>query len=228
MRHRPQRRERRAPGGRRGWSSTAFRDISLSNGLRSSTCPAAMSSSAAGRPSSPDAKARWLTGPAADVGATLQDFDWQAGVHVPLSWGEDVIGVFAVFLPTSASGPTEAELAFYTALADQGAVAVINDRLLAETGHASALQERARLARELARLGLSGAVLDDPARPHGPTRHGEAGPPGTTARWDAASRSCESSAKARSPKCAPSSSSCGPTRSPRRASSPRSPSRLLH
>ena len=57
--------------------------------------------------------------------------------------------MLAVFLPASASGPTEAELAFYTALGDQAAVAVVNERLLAETGQTSALQERARLAREL-------------------------------------------------------------------------------
>ncbi|HEY1515718.1 MAG TPA: sensor histidine kinase, partial [Solirubrobacteraceae bacterium] len=75
--------------------------------------------------------------------------DWQVGVHVPLSWGDEVIGVLGVFLPSAVSGPTEAELAFYTALADQAVVAVINDRLLAETGETSVLRERARLAREL-------------------------------------------------------------------------------
>ncbi len=127
----------------------SFRDISLSNGLRIVDLPDGDVVLSGRTAVVPDARARWRTGPRADVGATLQDFDWQAGVHVPLSWGEDVIGVLAVFLPTSASGPTEAELAFYTALADQGAVAVINDRLLVEAGQTSALQERARLAREL-------------------------------------------------------------------------------
>jgi signal transduction histidine kinase len=53
------------------------------------------------------------------------------------------------FYPSTVSGPTEEELAFYTALADQAAVAVVNERLLAETGEASVLRERARLAREL-------------------------------------------------------------------------------
>ena len=96
-----------------------------------------------------DAKVRWLSGPRPDVGATLQELDWQAGVHVPLSWGEPVLGVMAVFLPRGVTGPTEAELAFLIALAGQGAVAVINDRLLTETGQTAALQERARLAREL-------------------------------------------------------------------------------
>jgi signal transduction histidine kinase len=127
----------------------AFRDISLTTGLRIADLPdgdVVMSGRVA---VVPDAKARWLTGPRPDIGATLQDLDWQAGVHVPLSWGEEVIGVLAVFLPSTVTGPTEAELAFYTALGDEAAVAVINDRLLAETGQASALQERARLAREL-------------------------------------------------------------------------------
>lgn len=127
----------------------AFRDISLSNGLRVADLPdgdVVMSNRVA---VVPDAKARWLAGPRPDIGATLQDMDWQAGVHVPLSWGEEVIGVLAVFLPSTVSGPTEAELSFYTALGDQAAVAVINDQLLTETGQTSALQERARLAREL-------------------------------------------------------------------------------
>jgi PAS domain S-box-containing protein len=98
----------------------------------------------------PDAKRRWMDSPrAAATGRTLQPLDWQVGVHVPLSWGEEVIGVLGVFLPSTVSGPTEAELAFYAALADQAVVAVVNDRLLAETGETSVLRERARLAREL-------------------------------------------------------------------------------
>jgi hypothetical protein len=48
----------------------------------------------------PDAKRRWLDSPrAAATGRTLQPLDWQVGVHVPLSWGEEVIGVLGVFLP---------------------------------------------------------------------------------------------------------------------------------
>ena len=98
----------------------------------------------------PDAKRRWLDSPrAAATGRTLQSLDWQVGVHVPLSWGEEVIGVLGAFLPSAVSGPTEEELAFYTALADQAAVAVVNERLLAEADETSMLRERARLAREL-------------------------------------------------------------------------------
>jgi PAS domain S-box-containing protein len=98
----------------------------------------------------PDAKRRWLDNPrSAPTGRTLQPMDWQVGVHVPLSWGTEVIGVLGAFLPSAVSGPTEEELAFYTALANQAAVAVVNERLLAEAGEASMLRERARLAREL-------------------------------------------------------------------------------
>jgi signal transduction histidine kinase len=53
-----------------------------------------------------------------------------------------VVGVFGVYLPSGLAGPSEAELAFYTALADQAAVVVTNARLAASV-------ERSRLAREL-------------------------------------------------------------------------------
>ena len=69
---------------------TGFADISLSSGLRIEDLPdgdVVLSGRAA---VVPDAKARWLSGPRPDVGATLQELDWQAGVHVPLSWGEEV------------------------------------------------------------------------------------------------------------------------------------------
>src|SRR5206468_10215559 len=98
----------------------------------------------------PDAKRRWLDSPrAAATGRTLQPLDWQVGVQVPLSWGDEVIGVLGAFLPSAVSGPTKEELAFYTALADEAAVAVVNERLLAEANETSMLRERARLAREL-------------------------------------------------------------------------------
>lgn len=85
----------------------------------------------------------------AAIGETLQDFEWEGGVYVPLMWDEDVLGVMGVFLGPATSGPTAEELAFYTALADQAAVAVINARLLLEADESSALRERSRLAREL-------------------------------------------------------------------------------
>ena len=96
----------------------------------------------------PDARCRWLEPERAAIGEALEDFEWEGAVHVPLMWGETVLGAMAVFLP-AASGPTEEELAFYGALADQSAVAMINARLLVEADESSALRERSRLAREL-------------------------------------------------------------------------------
>jgi PAS domain S-box-containing protein len=96
----------------------------------------------------PDARCRWLEPERVAIGETLQDFEWEGAVHVPLMWDATVLGAMAVFLPAG-SGPTEGELAFYGALADQAAVAMINARLLAEAHESSALRERSRLAREL-------------------------------------------------------------------------------
>jgi signal transduction histidine kinase len=60
-----------------------------------------------------------------------------------------VFGVFGVHLPSGLAGPSEVELAFYTALADQAAVAVTNARLGFQARQAAALLERTRLARDL-------------------------------------------------------------------------------
>jgi signal transduction histidine kinase len=59
-----------------------------------------------------------------------------------LSFEGEVLGVFGIYLPSGLAGPSEPELAFYTALAAQAAVAVTNARLAASL-------ERSRLAREL-------------------------------------------------------------------------------
>jgi PAS domain S-box-containing protein len=97
-----------------------------------------------------DARSAWEANPVIhDFAATLEGVDWQAGVYVPLSWENRVFGVFGVYLPAGLAGPTEAELAFYTALADQAAVAVSNARLTAEARQLGTSLERARLAREL-------------------------------------------------------------------------------
>jgi signal transduction histidine kinase len=61
---------------------------------------------------------------------------------VPLSWEGQRLGVFGVYLPPEVPEPSEAELAFFTVLADQAAITVINARLAASV-------ERSRLAREL-------------------------------------------------------------------------------
>lgn len=61
----------------------------------------------------------------------------------------EVLGFVCVYLPSGSAGPSDAELAFYTALADQAAVAVITARLTAQASQAATSLERARLAREL-------------------------------------------------------------------------------
>jgi PAS domain S-box-containing protein len=91
----------------------------------------------------PDARSAWEASPVMEAfAATLKGLDWQGAVYVPLSWEDQVFGVFGVYLPSGMAGPSEAELAFYTALADQAAVVVTNARLAASL-------ERTRLAREL-------------------------------------------------------------------------------
>jgi PAS domain S-box-containing protein len=104
-----------------------------------------------GRPSVvPDARAVWESNPITQpFAANLSGLDWQAGVYVPLSWENRVIGFLAIFLPTPLLGPSEADLALYRALADQAAVVVMNGRLAARAAKAAALLERGRLAREL-------------------------------------------------------------------------------
>jgi len=97
----------------------------------------------------PDVRSVWEANPVTKGFAAALGVDWQAGVYVPLSWENRVVGLFWAYLPAGLTGPTEAELAFYTALADQAAVAVANARLAAQAGQAAALLERTRLAREL-------------------------------------------------------------------------------
>jgi PAS domain S-box-containing protein len=92
---------------------------------------------------SSDARDRWeASAVLAPFAATLTALDWRAAVYVPLTWEGKLLGVFGAYLPSGVPAPSEAELAFYTALADQSAVAVINARLAASV-------ERTRLAREL-------------------------------------------------------------------------------
>jgi len=99
----------------------------------------------------PDARSAWMAHPVTSAFAAAIEgrLDWQAGVYVPLSWENQVIGLFAVYLPSGLAGPSEEELAFYTALADQAAVTVANARLTAGARQAATVLERTRLAREL-------------------------------------------------------------------------------
>ncbi len=97
-----------------------------------------------------DAPSVWEADPIiGDFAASLKGLDWHAGVYVPLSWENRVFGLFAVYLPTGVPGPSEAELAFYAALANQAAVVVGNARLNHQVRQAATASERARLAREL-------------------------------------------------------------------------------
>ncbi|MGH3857786.1 MAG: sensor histidine kinase, partial [Pseudonocardiaceae bacterium] len=83
------------------------------------------------------------------LAAAMKGLDWRGGVFVPLSWENRVFGLFMVFLSPGVAAPSEEELAFYTAVADQAAVAVSNARLASQARAAAAVLERTRLAREL-------------------------------------------------------------------------------
>jgi PAS domain S-box-containing protein len=97
-----------------------------------------------------DARAMWLASPVLhDFADTMKDDDWKGAVCVPLSREAKVIGVLGVYLPSTVTEPTEDEIAFFAALADQASMAVSNVRLTAAAGRGAALRERARLAREL-------------------------------------------------------------------------------
>jgi GAF domain-containing protein len=97
-----------------------------------------------------DARSAWEADPVMKAfAATLEEEDWRAAVCVPLSWENRVFGMFGMYLPAGLAGPSEEELAFYTALADQAAVVVVNARLNSQARQAASSLERARLAREL-------------------------------------------------------------------------------
>jgi PAS domain S-box-containing protein len=97
-----------------------------------------------------DARSIWEADPVTQgFAATMQSIGWQAGVFVPLSSEDRVFGFLGILLPSGLSGPSEAELAFYTALADQAAVVVTNARLSSQAAQAAAVLERTRLARDL-------------------------------------------------------------------------------
>jgi signal transduction histidine kinase/PAS domain-containing protein len=91
----------------------------------------------------PDARSAYLDDPITRPFAlTLEELDWRGGYYAPLSWEDEVFGIFAAHLPSDTAGPSDDELAFYRLLAGQAAVAVTNAQL-------GAALERTRLAREL-------------------------------------------------------------------------------
>jgi PAS domain S-box-containing protein len=97
-----------------------------------------------------DARSMWESCPVmAEFARAMSMYDWRGSICVPLAWENEVIGVLGVYLPTGMVGPSEAELAFCTTLADQAAIAVSIARLSARAGQAAAVEERSRLAREL-------------------------------------------------------------------------------
>jgi signal transduction histidine kinase len=66
-----------------------------------------------------------------------------------MRWGGRVIGVFGVYLPAKVKRATTEELAFWEALSDQAATAVMHARMRVEGEQHAAVAERKRLAREL-------------------------------------------------------------------------------
>lgn len=82
------------------------------------------------------------------VHSFLQASCWDTVVCVPLIYRGECRGVFTVYCP-SGPPPDDGEIAFFSAIADQAAVAVENARLLLAAQEKAALEERQRLAREL-------------------------------------------------------------------------------
>ena len=128
-----------------------FADVSGEKVVEAMTAGSIVIGEAPGRPVVlTNARSEWEANPVTQAfAATLNGLDWQAGVYVPLSWESHVFGLLGVYLPAGVAGPSEAELAFYTALADQAAVAVSNARLTSQARQAATSLERNRLAREL-------------------------------------------------------------------------------
>lgn len=82
------------------------------------------------------------------VHSFLQAACWDTVVCVPLIYRGECRGVFTVYCPPGPP-PDNGEIAFFSAIADQAAVAVENARLLVAAQEKAALEERQRLAREL-------------------------------------------------------------------------------
>jgi PAS domain S-box-containing protein len=128
-----------------------FADVSGEKVVEAMTAGSIVIGEAPGKPVVlTSARSEWEANPVTQAfAATLNGLDWQAGVYLPLSWESRVFGLLGVYLPAGVAGPSEAELAFYTALADQAAVAVSNARLTSHARQAATSLERTRLAREL-------------------------------------------------------------------------------
>lgn len=109
----------------------------------------------------------------------LHGVGWDTVVFVPLGPAGRASGSVNAYYPGDRE-PTPDELAFLQAVADQGAVAVENARLLAEAQNRAGLEERQRIARELhdsvsqALYGIAlGARTARSLAEHGPERLAE-------------------------------------------------------
>lgn len=96
-----------------------------------------------------NARARNLANPAyTALHGLIRSVEWDTIAVVPLIYHGKALGVAnAYFLPEPA--PSDAEIAFLSAIANQAAVAVENARLFHDAQEKAALEERQRLAREL-------------------------------------------------------------------------------
>lgn len=98
----------------------------------------------------PEARTLWAADPVTrDHAAAITELPYQTGVGIPLTWRSRTIGLCTLYLPPEVGVLTESELALVTTLADHAALAVVNARLTARAAEAAALEERARLARDL-------------------------------------------------------------------------------
>ena len=73
---------------------------------------------------------------------------WTSVAYAPVVARDEALGTLTAFYPAG-HDPTDADIAFLAAMADQVAVAVDNAQLLGELEGKAALEERHRLAREL-------------------------------------------------------------------------------
>lgn len=82
------------------------------------------------------------------LAAALRPLPWQAGAFAPLVYQGGMVGILTTIY-AEGKLPSEAETTFLAALADHGAIAAANARLVACAREKVALEERERLAREL-------------------------------------------------------------------------------
>ena len=75
--------------------------------------------------------------------------DWQTAVYAAIGYRGRVLGGMAAYFPSGVASPTDQELTYLTALADYAALATEHARLRVSSERAAALEERARLARDL-------------------------------------------------------------------------------